>query len=272
MVVDDVPFGDGSGYDYDIVIQERLRKANEEFQHDQTPLELKHPQSVSFDAVVKAVDIIQHPAEHEHGELFTQSFISTAGEVSSARTASPSNEPSTHEYTVPLNDTQPRQGPTLLQQLKAMQFYGAQSTGDPWSNGANHANDSHSSIRSNENDYSDYSEETPNLTTSSTASQKSMIVAINGRFDLQHADDYTAKDSHKSTAKNKVSFLPKPPSEPKPEHGASRRVFAVRPKSSDSGKRVTAPGAKASENKTKSETNHRPRPKRLARLLLLDNN
>ena len=117
--------------------------------------------------MVKAVDIIQHPAEHEHAELFTRSFVSSVGETSSGRTASPLNESSTHEYTVPLNDTQPRQGPTLLQQLKAMQFYGAPSPGDPWSNGANHANDSHSSIQSNGNEYPDHSEDITNMTTSS---------------------------------------------------------------------------------------------------------
>lgn len=269
MVVDDVPFGDGSGYDYDIVIQDRLKKANAEFQHDQTSIELKHPQSVSFDAVVRAVDIIQHPAEHEHTELFAQSFVSIVGETSSARTASSLNDSSTHEYTVPLNDTQPRQGPTLLQQLKAMQFYGTPGPGDPWSNGANHANDSHSSIRSNENDYPDRSEDITNMTTSSAGSQKSMIVAINGRFDLQSADDYTAKDSAKFATKSKVSFLPQPPSEPKPEQSSLRRLVGARPKSSESGKRLTTSSAKSSaENKTKSDA--RQRPKRLARQLFLE--
>ena len=64
------------GYDYDLVIRERLRKANEEFEHDQTPAELKRPQRVSFDTVVKAVDIVQPSRENDTADSFGWSFHS----------------------------------------------------------------------------------------------------------------------------------------------------------------------------------------------------
>ncbi|CAF5227762.1 unnamed protein product, partial [Rotaria magnacalcarata] len=118
----DIPYDDGAGYDYNLIIQERLKKVNEEFEHDQTPVELKHPQRVSFDSVVKALDIVQDPAELEHETGVIQPSISPVPEEPSATIASPRSDTSSHEYTVPLNDTQPRDGLTLLQQIKALQF------------------------------------------------------------------------------------------------------------------------------------------------------
>ena len=45
-------------------------------------------------------------------------------EESTIHDADSQNENSPHEYTVPLNDTKPRDTPTLVEQIKAMQFYG----------------------------------------------------------------------------------------------------------------------------------------------------
>ena len=72
-----------------------------------------------------------------------------------------------------------------------------------------------------------------------------MVVAVNGRFDLQNEDDYIAKH-HNNETKN--LFLPTPPTEPKQD--STHRPLRVRPKSS-------------SDKKTKIETtNNRQRPKR----------
>ena len=122
-------------------IQERLKKANAEFEHDDTPAELKHRQRVSFDAVVRAVDIEQDPREHD---LFTapqRQPVATVKEKpatpppapAAATSASASTtESGGHQYTVPLNDTQEREGPTLLQTIKAYQFHGIPPAGEHW--------------------------------------------------------------------------------------------------------------------------------------------
>lgn len=50
---------------------------------------------------------------------------------------SPSTENGTHEYTVPLNDLQPKQGLSLTDQIKAAQFYGILPSNDRWATNAN---------------------------------------------------------------------------------------------------------------------------------------
>ncbi|CAF1118070.1 unnamed protein product [Rotaria sordida] len=268
----DIPYDDG--YDYNLIIQERLKKANEEFEHDQTPAELKHRQRVSFDAIVKAVDIIQDPTELDHDDDLVRRSIPPVLEESSTTITSPRSETSTHEYTVPLNDTQPKEGLTLLQQIKALQFHNAQLINERWASTTDNENNDNllnreddlsvSSCKSNENN-----NETQNMlkaTSNSTVSKKAMIVAVNGRFDLQDEDDYIAKHHMKSTTttnnNNKISFLPAPPTEPKKNQDLPHRPFPVRPKSSDSGRRTNTNSANLSSDKnTKIQTTTRQRPK-----------
>ncbi|CAF2411361.1 unnamed protein product [Rotaria sp. Silwood2] len=274
----DMAYDDGNGYDYSLIIQERLKKVNEEFEHDQTPAELKHRQRVSFDAIVKAVDIVQDPTELDHDDSLARTSVSPVPEEASTAITSPRSDTSTHEYTVPLNDTQPKEGLTLLQQIKALQFHNIPPTNERWASTANNVNNDNSlyreddvsvsSCKSNENnnDTQDMSSETSN----STVSKKSMVVAVNGRFDLQDEDDYIAKHHAKSTtnnnnistANNKISFLPVPPTEPKKNQDIPHRPFQVRPKSSDSGRRTNTNSAKlSSDKKNKTETTIRQRPK-----------
>ncbi len=142
LLLDDLPFDEGNSYDYTTAIQERLKKANEELEHDQTPSELKHSQRVSFDAIVKAVDIIQDPNEHEHEHIdpIVRPSISPVTEESNATINSPRSDTSTHEYTVPLNDTQPKEGLSLLEQIKALQFHGILPAGERWATTAHNVN------------------------------------------------------------------------------------------------------------------------------------
>jgi hypothetical protein len=147
IILDDFPFGDGTGEDYNVVIQDRLKKANEELKHDQTPAQSKHRQRVSFDTVVTAVDIVQDPAEYDNTNPLTRPVISSIIEEPSTDDTSSQSETSKHQYSVPLNDTQPREGPTLLQQLKAMQFHGVLPTNERWGSTGNDTNSSDSSIR-----------------------------------------------------------------------------------------------------------------------------
>ncbi|CAF4068938.1 unnamed protein product [Rotaria magnacalcarata] len=130
---DEIHFDNGNNYDYEADIHERLKKANEEFEHDVTPAELKHRQRVSFDAMVKAVNIVQDPQEHASEDTLIKPSVSPVGEEPAASTTTSQNDDNPVAYTVPLNDTQPKEGPTLLQQLKAMQFHGVSPTGDRWS-------------------------------------------------------------------------------------------------------------------------------------------
>jgi hypothetical protein len=85
----------------------------------------------------------------------------------------------------------------------------------------------------------------------STSLKKSMIVAVNGRFDMQDEDDYIAKHHVKSSndEKNRNLFLPTPPREPKQKQDSIHRPFSVRPKSS-------------SDKKSKTEATSGERPKR----------
>ena len=142
--LDELHFNDGNSYDYETSIQDRLKKANEELQQDETPVELRHKQRVSFDSIVKAVDIEQEPQDVEPSNPIPRPPISPVEEEALPSSTSPQQDNAPHQYTVPLNDTQPKEGPTLLQQLKAMQFHGVQ-IGERWAPATN-ASSSHEGI------------------------------------------------------------------------------------------------------------------------------
>ena len=137
FAIDDLSYDDENGYDYNTVIQERLKKANEELEHDRTSSEIKQQQRVSFDTVVKAVDIVQDPNEYDDTNPLIRPSVSPVSEEPSTNLNSPRSETSAHEYTVPLNDTQPKVGPTLLEQIKALQFHGTLPTNDTWATSTN---------------------------------------------------------------------------------------------------------------------------------------
>lgn len=122
-------------------------KANEDLKHDATPAELLHKQRVSFDAIVKAVDIGQDSQESNNVVSSEKPPIASIVEETSTNATSPQNENNTHEYTVPLNDTQPRDGPTLTQTLRAMQFHGIQPTGPRWAAPMSHPTNGSSAER-----------------------------------------------------------------------------------------------------------------------------
>jgi hypothetical protein len=125
---------------------------------------------------------------------------------------------------------------------------------------------------------------------SSPSSQKSMVVAINGEFEIQDIDDYTAKqgtgfhdddhdDKKPSTGNTKMTYIPTPPTEAKQRQDPSKpqapqRPFPskTRPKSSDSSKRTDSSNSLTSrswsDNKTKSGTNNQ-RPKRYNKSIYL---
>lgn len=125
-------------FDYESSIRERLIKANEDLKHDSTPAELSHKQRVSFDAIVKAVDIVQDPQGSTNVVSMEKAPIVPILEETSTDATSPQNENNTHQYTVPLNDTQPREGPTLTETLRAIQFQGKMPTGPRWSSHVSH--------------------------------------------------------------------------------------------------------------------------------------
>jgi hypothetical protein len=91
---------------------------------------LIHEQRVSFDTVVKAVDITQEIEVDNNTDHLAPPSIAPVVEGTSTNTTSSQNESNPHEYTVPLNDTQPKEGPTLLEQIKAMQFHGGALIGE----------------------------------------------------------------------------------------------------------------------------------------------
>ncbi len=108
-------------------------------------------------------------------------------------------------------------------------------------------------LKANDNDSQD--------TQNSTSIRKSMVVSVNGQFDLKDEDDYTAK--HDPNTTNKVLFLPTPPTEPKQNQDKPRRPFPVRPKSSESVRRTDINSTRSSfDKKNKTETTNRQRPKR----------
>ena len=87
-----------------------------------------------------------------------------------------------------------------------------------------------------------------------------MVVSVNGRFDLQNEDDYTAKQSLKSDNDHsqRISYLPTPPTEPKTKQDKPPRPFLVRPKSSDGARRVDS----SSHKKSNADKTNRQRPTR----------
>jgi hypothetical protein len=91
---------------------------------------LTHEQRVSFDAVVKAVDITREIEVDNNTDHSAAPSIEPVVEETSTNAISSQNESNPHEYTVPLNDTQPKEGPTLLEQIKAMQFHGGPLIGE----------------------------------------------------------------------------------------------------------------------------------------------
>lgn len=127
--IDELHFDNGNNYDYDTDIRERLKKVNAEFNQDETPVVLKHPQRVSFDSIVKAVDIVQESQELENSDSLTKPPVSPVIEEPIVNQI---NDDNPHEYTVPLNDTQPKDGPSLLETLKAKQFHGVSLPGNRW--------------------------------------------------------------------------------------------------------------------------------------------
>ena len=121
-------------------------------------------------------------------------------------------------------------------------------------------------------------------------SHNSMVVSINGGFEIQSEDDYTAKRSAKSPSPKssdeengkssgkvkKLSFLPTPPADEKgddssPKSQAPHRSFppAVRPKSSDTLGRsengTSATSKSLSDPKTKTDGKGQARAKRWGR-------
>ncbi|CAF1409267.1 unnamed protein product [Adineta steineri] len=253
----DIPYDEGADFDYFISIQERLKKANQEFQQDQTPIELNHHQRVSFDAIVKAVNIDQDPTDKSSVESAIQ------GSSSSSDLTNSRNEDKAQEYTIPLNDTLPKEGPTLLEQIKALQFNNPSSTDERWATAASNDN-----LENREDDKSASSKKTIETNneiediTDPISTRKSMIVSVNGQFALQDEDDYTAKKSH-STTNNKILFLPTPPTEPKQKQDKPSRPFSIRPKSSDNIKRTNNNNSNraSTDKKNNTEPTIRQRPK-----------
>ncbi|UJR21241.1 hypothetical protein I4U23_024336 [Adineta vaga] len=230
---DDFTYED-AGADYFITIQDRLKKANDEFRQDLSSTEAKVQPRVQFDTIVKAVDIFLEPTESNDPEKLIDSSVNEQ---------SPNN---THEYTVPLNDTQPKEGLSLVEQIKAIQFHNMPPTDERWATTANNNNDE--KLEAHEEDK-----------TSPSTSKNSMIVSVNGRFDLQHEDDYIAKQTLKSNNNfpEKLSFLPTPPTEPKKNQNKPPRPYPIRPKSSETIRKTDTNSTK----KTTSDSTNRQRPK-----------
>ena len=80
------------------------------------------------------MDIVQDPQENEPTNPIVPS---RPVPVPEEPVNSSSTENGTHEYTVPLNDLQPKQGPSLTEQIKAAQFYGIFPGNDRWATNAN---------------------------------------------------------------------------------------------------------------------------------------
>lgn len=106
--------------------------------------------------------------------------------------------------------------------------------------------------------------------------QKSMVVAINGEFEIQDEDDYTAKrqtnlSNGTDNKEVKPIFTPMPPTEAKqrqdPLKSQRPAPLLVRPKSSDNNKRTisnlnNSTSKSWSDDKNKSSVNNKQRPKR----------
>jgi hypothetical protein len=133
------------------------------------------------------------------------------------------------------------------------------------------------SKKANSNNNSDIHMTSDMTTKSSTFPQKSMVVAINGGFEIQNEDDYTAKgqirfsnDEKKTTVGNaKSAFVPTPPTEAKQRQDPSKPPFphrpypsVTRPKSSDSSKRTNYSNNSTSKSWNENANKSSTRPKR----------
>lgn len=106
---------------------------------------------------------------------------------------------------------------------------------------------------------------------SSSGPQRSMLVAINGGFELQNEDDYTAKGGNqfsngqttKAVGSRTGGFVPRPPTEEKKTTDSSKppRPYptSTRPKSSDATKRTDYSSSSAAKSWS---GNNPPRAKR----------
>lgn len=217
--------------------------------------------------------------------------------------SSSTNESGPHQYTVPLNDTQEREGPTLLQTIKAYQFHGVTPTGERWSIPRAHTTHEQDHATSTDLFLSNrllfvkkkrkidlsnifLSVDVPevqmltfglkisirfyleihssaSMTTDSTDKSRSdsnklegpMVVAINGDFELQNTDDYTAKrqlggtnesskkssENREQTSHSQLTIAPSPRKESKDDDKTPRTALPQqstsllsRPKSSSS--------------------------------------
>ncbi|CAF0921607.1 unnamed protein product [Didymodactylos carnosus] len=203
---DDLHFGIDHNYDYDVVIKERLKKANAEFEHDQTPAELNHRQRVSFDAVVKAVDIIQDDDREDESGMQIKRNVTDHEEDNDSDLGHQSDVK--YDYIIFEFDlTQPKSGPTLLQQLKAMQFHGALPL-ERFSPRDDQEEMPISSVTSNNQNTNDKVRDLTSAKKATTtlpnesSNSNPMVVAINGVFDLKNEDDYLAR---KNLAKQQTS-------------------------------------------------------------------
>ncbi len=83
------------------------------------------------------MDIIQDPIEDDNVD---KPPVLPNGDQPSTSSTSARNENTTHEYTVPLNDTKPKDGPTLIEQIKALQFHNTPPTDERWAIASNNMN------------------------------------------------------------------------------------------------------------------------------------
>lgn len=258
---EELHFDDGNTFDYETSIRDRLKKANEELDHDETPIELKHRQRVSFDAVVRAVDFGQNGQELDNSNPSDQSAnLPIVEETESARTNSSQQEANPHEYTVPLNDTQPREGPSMLDKIKAVQFHGASPSGEHWSSHPATVSEDLTSTNSSKRNQMDNTNEQESKQTKSSSPSNRMVVSINGQFQLQDEDDYTAKKGL-TTDEPKSTFVPTPPTNPKPKQDSLKpqrpTPSLARPTSSDSSRQSRSFTSKSFPEKK----NNQSRPK-----------
>jgi hypothetical protein len=75
---------------------------------------------------------MQDPNEDEILDPIVRPSVSPVTEEPTTIINSSRSDNDTHEYTVPLNDTQPKTGLTLLEQIKALQFQGTLPPGERW--------------------------------------------------------------------------------------------------------------------------------------------
>lgn len=144
--------------------------------------------------------------------------------------------------------------------------------------------DETSLTQSNSNTNGDLHETSDMTTKSSSSMQNSMVVSINGGFEIQNEDDYIAKGETRfpnGQKKNLVGsargpFVPAPPTEAKqqPDPSKPQRPYpsGTRPKSSDASRTnysYNGTSASWSGDRNRSAMNNSQRPKRYERRLNL---